>query len=356
MKILITGACGFVGSSLAQIIKVRHPEWSLSGIDNLSRPGAETNHRALTRLGVNFRHGDIRQPSDLESFGEIDWVIDAAANPSVLAGIDGKTSSRQLVEHNLTGTINLLEFCRARKAGFILLSTSRVYSIPALVSIPLRAGERAFEFDESKAAPAGASAHGVNEVFSTEAPVSLYGGTKLASETLALEYHHAFNVPVWINRCGVLAGAGQFGHPAQGIFAYWLNAHKYRQPLKYIGFGGTGHQVRDAFHPDDLAELLFQQVSAREDRVKPRLVNVAGGSTNGMSLRQLTDWCDARFGPHAVQADLQPRPFDIPWMVLDSHLAGQVWGWQPKRALPSILEEIARHAEANPDWLELSKA
>jgi len=356
MKILITGACGFVGSSLARVIKVRHPEWSLSGIDNLSRPGAETNHRALTRSGVNFRHGDIRQPSDLESFGEIDWVIDAAANPSVLAGIDGKTSSRQLVEHNLTGTINLLEFCRARNAGFILLSTSRVYSIPALVSIPLRAGERAFEFDESKAAPAGASAHGVNEVFSTEAPVSLYGGTKLASETLALEYHHAFNVPVWINRCGVLAGAGQFGHPAQGIFAYWLNAHKYRQPLKYIGFGGTGHQVRDAFHPDDLAELLFQQMATREYRVKPRLVNVAGGIKNSLSLRQLTDWCDARFGSHAVQADLQPRPFDIPWMVLDSHLAGQVWGWQPKRALPSILEEIARHAEANPDWLELSKA
>lgn len=341
---------------MARVIKVRHPEWSLSGIDNLSRPGAETNHRALTRSGVNFRHGDIRQPSDLESFGEIDWVIDAAANPSVLAGLDGKTSSRQLVEHNLTGTINLLEFCRARNAGFILLSTSRVYSIPALVSIPLRAGERAFEFDESKAAPAGASAHGVNEVFSTEAPVSLYGGTKLASETLALEYHHAFNVPVWINRCGVLAGAGQFGHPAQGIFAYWLNAHKYRQPLKYIGFGGTGHQVRDAFHPDDLAELLFQQMATREDRVKPRLVNVAGGIKNSLSLRQLTDWCDARFGSHAVQADLQPRPFDIPWMVLDSHLAGQVWGWQPKRALPSILEEIARHAEANPDWLELSKA
>jgi CDP-paratose 2-epimerase len=356
MKILITGVCGFVGSSLARIIKTRQPDWSVFGIDNLSRPGAETNYRELVRLGLNFRHGDIRQPSDLESFGEIDWVIDAAANPSVLAGVDGKTSSRQLVEHNLTGTVNLLEFCRARKAGFILLSTSRVYSIPALVSIPLKQGEKAFEFDGTKPLPQGCSARGVAETFSTQAPVSLYGGTKLASEVLALEYHHAFDVPVWIDRCGVLAGAGQFGHPAQGIFAYWLNAHKYRQPLKYIGFGGDGHQVRDALHPEDLAELLFLQMALRADKHKPRLVNVAGGSANSMSLRQLTDWCDARFGAHAVQADLQPRPFDIPWMVLDSQVAEQIWRWKPKRTLPSILEEIAKHAEANPGWLELSKA
>jgi CDP-paratose 2-epimerase len=355
MKILITGACGFVGSSLARIIKTRQPDWDLFGVDNLSRPGAETNYRLLLSLGISFRHGDIRQSSDLESFGDIDWVIDAAANPSVLAGIDGKTSSRQLVEHNLAGTVNLLEFCRARKAGFILLSTSRVYSIPALVSIPLKSSEKAFEFDSAKPAPNGCSNAGVAENFSTQAPVSLYGGTKLASEALALEYHHAFGLPVWINRCGVLAGAGQFGHPAQGIFAYWLNAHKYRQPLKHIGFGGTGHQVRDALHPDDLAELLFRQMELPEDAHKPRLVNVAGGSRNRISLRQLTDWCDIRFGPHTVQADLQPRPFDIPWMVLDSQLAEQAWEWQPKRTLLSILEEIAQHAEANPGWLELSK-
>jgi CDP-paratose 2-epimerase len=74
-----------------------------------------------------------------------------------------------------------------------------------------------------------------------------------------------------------------------------------------------------------------------------------------MSLRQLTEWCDTRFGAHPVQADLQPRPFDIPWMVLDSQLTAKAWGWSPKRSLPDILEEIARHAEANPGWLELSK-
>jgi len=69
-------------------------------------------------------------------------------------------------------------------------------------------------------------------------PLSLYGSTKLASETLALEYGAAYGFPVWINRCGVLAGAGQFGTAKQGIFLFWLHAWHSRRPLRYIGFGG----------------------------------------------------------------------------------------------------------------------
>ena len=70
-------------------------------------------------------------------------MIDAAANPTVLAGVDGQTSSRQLVEHNLLGTVNLLEYCRRHGAAFVLLSTSRVYSIEPLASLPLRVARTA---------------------------------------------------------------------------------------------------------------------------------------------------------------------------------------------------------------------
>ena len=71
----------------------------------------------------------------MEALPNADWVIDAAANPSVLAGIDGQSSSRQVVENNLGGTVNILEYCKAHHAGLILLSTSRVYSIPQLSSL-----------------------------------------------------------------------------------------------------------------------------------------------------------------------------------------------------------------------------
>jgi CDP-paratose 2-epimerase len=87
------------------------------------------------------------------------------------------------------------------------------------------------------------------------APVSLYGSSKLAVESIALEYGAAFDFSVWVDRCGVLAGPGQFGTPDQGIFSYWINAHLRRRALRYIGFDGAGKQVRDAFHPHDLHDL-----------------------------------------------------------------------------------------------------
>src|SRR5258708_4562335 len=220
MRVLITGACGFVGSSLAQFLPERISGIEITGIDNLSRPGSELNRARLRSVGVNLIHGDLRMASDLESLPKADWVIDAAANPSVLAGVDDRSSSRQLVEHNLLGTVNLLEYSRRCGAGVILLSTSRVYSIPALASIPVLTRGDAFALDESQPLPPGAGAAGIAESFSTASPISLYGATKLASETMALKYGATFGFPVWVNRCGVLTGAGQFGTADQGSFSY----------------------------------------------------------------------------------------------------------------------------------------
>ena len=353
MKLLITGICGFVGSSLADCLLERRAGLSIYGIDNLMRPGSESNRGKLQKLGVHFLHGDIRSASDFEALPPVEWVIDAAANPSVLAGVTGAFSSRQLFEHNLAGILNVLEYCKAHRAGLLLLSTSRVYSIPALASLPLRTSGNAFQLDAAAALPAGVSSNGIGAGFSTRPPISLYGSTKLASEIVALEYGEAFGFPVWIDRCGVLAGAGQFGTPDQGVFSYWINAHMRRRPLRYIGFDGTGHQVRDAFHPRDLCALLDAQMSA-DPAIGQRIYAVGGGRENAMSLAQLNAWCDERFGPHAPQSDPQPRPYDIPWLIMDSCDAQRTFGWRPNIAIETLLAEIADHAVRNPDWLEKS--
>ncbi len=343
-------------ASLARAFAASGTGHQLCGLDNFSRPGSETNRAELARLGVKLFHGDLRVASDLENLPACDWVIDAAANPSVLAGVDGRTSSRQLVEHNLGGTVNLLEYCKQHRAGFVLLSTSRVYSIAPLAVLPVEVAGHAFRPATRVALPAGLTAAGVDETFATAAPVSLYGATKLASEALALEYGEAFNLPVFINRCGVLAGAGQFGRPDQGIFAYWINSHLRHRPLRYLGFGGLGHQVRDCLHPRDLTPLLERQLAASRVAAGDRVVNLSGGAASARSLRQLTDWCAEKFGPHAVTADPANRPFDIPWMVLDPAKAARVWQWQPQTNVTAILEEIATHAQAHPEWLDLSAA
>lgn len=354
MRILVTGICGFVGSTVSRALLETNPAIEIIGCDNFIRPGSETNRAELKRRGVRLFHIDLRAASDLESLPAVDWVLDAAANPSVLAGVDGRTSSRQLVEHNLGGTVNLLEFCRQHRAGIILLSTSRVYAIAPLAALPMEVHAEAFRPAAGAEFPPGVSAAGVAEQFATTAPVSLYGATKLASEALALEYGETFGFPVFVNRCGILAGAGQFGRADQGIFAYWINSWVRRRPLRYVGFGGHGHQVRDCLHPRDLVPVLSKQLRAPKLPVEDRVSNFAGGAASAISLRQLSDWCNAELGAHSVGSDTTPRPFDIPWMVLDSAKAARIWGWSPETPTSAVLHEIAGHAQAHPDWLDVS--
>jgi len=381
MHLLLTGICGFAGSIIARGLLEHLPGVRITGIDSLIRKGSETNLEPLRALGIDVRVGDIRNEEDLAVLPAADWVLDCAANPSVLAGVDGKTSAKELLDHNLGGTIHLLEYCRRHKAGFILLSTSRVYSIPPLASLPVEVVDGAFrpqnaqetekgnwpqnaQEAQNKVQPGslvnpvhlvatpGLSRLGVSESFSTEPPISLYGSSKKCSELLALEYGMTFDFPVRINRCGVLAGAGQFGKADQGIFSFWTHSWARRRPLKYIGFGGGGHQVRDCLHPRDIVPLLIDQMNDPGRKVDP-ILNVSGGVESATSLAQLSAWCSERLGPHQVAADTNPRPFDIPWMVLDSSAVAEAWGWKPQTLMPAILEEIAHHAEQHPEWLEL---
>jgi CDP-paratose 2-epimerase len=352
VKLLITGICGFVGSSLALELRRRIEGLEVFGIDNLSRAGSELNRDFLQKQGIRFVHADLRNPSDIASLPGAEWVIDAAANPSVLAGITGATSSRQLMEHNLFGTVHLLEYCKQHRAGLVLLSTSRVYSQARLAALPMQTKDRGFIPRVSEIREPGISALGVAENFSTEPPLSLYGAAKLASEVLSLEYGKAFDFPVHINRCGVLAGAGQFGKVDQGIFAFWIHSYRNKRPLKFIGFDGAGHQVRDCLHPRDLGSLIGQQL--RGSRTGTKVWNVGGGVANARSLAQVSQWCAERFSPWSIGTDLTPRPFDIPWLVLDSSMAAVDWKWKPATSVEAILEEIALHAEQHPDWLERS--
>ncbi|HTL15650.1 MAG TPA: NAD-dependent epimerase/dehydratase family protein [Patescibacteria group bacterium] len=353
MRILITGICGFVGSVLARSLPTHIERLEVLGLDNLSRPGSEQNRWALKGSKTPVFHADVRCPSDLEAIPKVDWVIDAAANPSVLAGL-ADTSSRQLMEHNLVGTLNLLELCKRNGSGMILLSTSRVYSVARLRALELREQNSTLlpEFNQLK--EPGLSAEGIGEGFSTQPPLSLYGSAKLASELLSLEYGSGFGLPVHVNRCGVLAGAGQFGKADQGIFSYWIHSYRARRPLKYIGFGGTGCQVRDCLHPRDLASLVAMQM--RHPEKGGKVLNVSGGMASSISLAQLSQWCARRFGEHHVGSDRQERPFDVPWLVLNATKAQQQWNWRPTVSLEEILKEIAEHAEANPRWLDISGA
>jgi CDP-paratose 2-epimerase len=73
-----------------------------------------------------------------------------------------------------------------------------------------------------------------------------------------------------------------------------------------------------------------------------------------MSLAQLSRWCTGELGAHSVHPEPKPRPFDIPWMVLDSSRAALDWDWYPVTPLPAILQEIKEHALSHPAWLDMT--
>ena len=152
----------------------------------------------------------------------------------------------------------------------------------------------------------------------------------------------------------MLAGAGQFGTPDQGIFAYWLNAHLRRRPLRYIGFDGTGHQARDAFHPRDLAALLVAQMRTARAGGQ-RVYTAGGGPANTMSLAQLTAWCDDRFG--RAYADRRSGAAHVRHSVGghgQRRGAHAISAGKPRcRSLPFSMRS-PQHAEAHPDWLDVS--
>jgi len=357
MRFIVTGGCGFVGNAICREIVEHLPGAQVVAFDNLRRAGSETNRPELRRRGVSVVHGDVRCQSDVDAIGDCDWLIDAAAEPSVLAGtaaVAGRgAGSRQLLEHNLLGTVNLLEAAARRRAGIVILSTSRVYSIAALAAVPLCQRGCAYEVDAAAKLPPGVRPEGISEDFSTAAPVSLYGATKLASEALALEYAELAGVPVIVNRCGVLAGAGQFGRADQGIFSWWIHSWARRRPLRYIGFGGRGLQVRDCLHPVDLARLIIRQTQSTTGASRS-LLNVSGGAASATSLAELSAWCFSRLGSHDVASSSEKRPYDVPWVVLDHARATSLHGWTPEHSAHAIFEEIACHAEKHPDWLDIT--
>jgi CDP-paratose 2-epimerase len=308
-------------------------------LDNLYRRGSELNLHRLGQAGVQFVRGDVRF---IESFpaGPFDFLVDCSAEPSVLAGHN--CSSDYLFHTNLVGAYNCLEKTRAWQARLIFLSTSRVYPIARLEAHPWQEEGTRFVWRQGNAN--GISSGGVSEEVNMEGARSLYGFTKYAAEQLIKEYSATYGLRAVIDRCGVVAGSWQFGKTDQGVLAHWVLAHHFGEPLSYIGYGGTGKQVRDFLHIDDLCDLLCDQVQHFKTW-QDWLGNVSGGHANSASLCELTALChDIMDREVPISTSLETRPSDLRIFIGDCSRLFAKTKWRPQRTLRDIVKDTA-------DWV-----
>jgi CDP-paratose 2-epimerase len=336
MKILITGGAGFVGSNLALAIKANFLDTEVVCMDNLYRRGSELNVPRLEQASVKFHRSDVREPKTFPP-GPFDFLVECSAEPSVLAGQDG--SPDYLFQTNLVGAYHCLEKARSWGSKFIFLSTSRVYPIARLEAHPWR--EEATRFAWEDHGTTGITSLGVAETIDLNGARSLYGYTKLSAEQLIEEYRATYGLKAVINRCGVIAGPWQFGKVDQGVASLWVLSHHFGRPLSYIGYGGTGKQVRDFLHVDDLCDLLVEQILDFE-QWDGWLGNVAGGLENTASLCELTALCQEITGKKIPIASVSAnRLSDLRVFLGDCTKLFTLTTWRPKRDVRRLVRDIS---------------
>lgn len=344
-RVVITGGAGFVGGNLAVKLKESFEDLEVVTLDNLHREGSQYHLERLEKAGVKIIRGDVRSMEDLVSLGSFDFLIECSAEPSVLAGTN--SSVDYLIRTNLHGATNCLEICRQRQAGIIFLSSSRVYPYGPLQELKYSSTGTRFELLPGQHFP-GVTAAGISETFPMEGARSLYGASKYAAEIILGDYRETFDLPVIINRCGVIAGPWQFGRVDQGIVTYWLASHINNRALKYIGFDCSGSQVRDILHVEDLFQLIKMQLQ-QPALFQEGVFNIGGGRDFSISLCELTDLCQAITGVSVpIGKDPNPRYADIPIYISDNTKINSVCGWEPAKSVKTTVEETFEWIQNTP--------
>ena len=325
-------------------------------MDNLVRRGSETNLERLARHGVTFVHGDVRNPEDFENLPKgIEFVCDVSAQPSVVSGYTNPVFD---ITNNSLGVIRVLEFARHHRCPLIFFSTNRVYVVDRLLELPRREAATRIEWDPdawnkipvAQRPPGFDPLHGVSENFAVDGGSrSIYGLSKLIADASCQEYAHAFDIPIVINRFGVIAGTGQFAKLDQGWVVWWAIAHYFKLPLKYIGWNGK--QVRDVLFLEDVCALVELEMGQME-RFRGDIFNLGGGLANSLSLREGTHLLEKKLGHSTViTVEDSIRKGDLPVYFTDNRKGEQHLRWKPAVTLDQGFDRILGWIRANEDTL-----
>ncbi|MBZ9936966.1 NAD-dependent epimerase/dehydratase family protein [Mesorhizobium sp. BR1-1-16] len=318
-EIAVVGGCGFIGCNLADALLARGRRVVL--IDNLSRPGVETNLDWLLdrhRGAVRFVRADIRDGGAMQRLlRDAAAVFHFAAQTAVTTSLDDPLSD---FEANARGTLNVLEAVRRAetRAPLIFASTNKVYG--ALDDIPMMLSEGRYRPRDPALATRGLD-ESLNLEFRTP-----YGCSKGAADQYVLDYGASFGMRTAVLRMSCIYGPRQFGTEDQGWVAHLLKRAINRQPVTIFG---DGCQVRDVLHVKD-AVAAYLAVFDGIDRCAGRAFNLGGGPSNSISLMEFLELIGTITGSRPSVRHAPRRAGDQVYFVADSRRLNEAVGWTPE--------------------------
>lgn len=336
MKLLITGGCGFLGSNLASDAISRGDE--LVVFDNLYRNGSRDNLVWLHKQGsFTFEHGDIRNQNDITRIVQRfqpDAIFHLAGQVAMTTSI---ANPRMDFEINVGGTHNLLEAVRqyAPQAIVIYSSTNKVYG--DLEQFTYQETTTRFQCIEQ---PKGFDERTQLDFHSP------YGCSKGAADQYMLDYARIFGLKTVVFRHSSMYGGRQFATYDQGWVGWFCqkaietSRGQLKQPFT---ISGTGKQVRDVLHADDMQRLYMAAVQHIE-QAKGQAFNIGGGIENSLSLLELFSLLESLLNIKLEYTRLPVRESDQRVFVADIEKAKRILAWQP---IVSAQDGVARMV----DWV-----
>ncbi len=322
---LVTGAAGFIGARVTEfLLDAGH---SVTGIDNLNeaydiriklhRLNLLNEHRGFTfhRLDIaerNFLDNAARSliPEGTHGEAPFDGLINLAARAGVRQSL---TDPWIYMDTNMTGALNLLEFCKATGiAKFIQASTSSVYGQDAPLPTP--------------------------ETADSDHPIQSYAASKKAAESLCHTYHHLYDLDVTVFRYFTVYGPA--GRPDMSMFRFvqWISEGK------DVTIYGDGHQSRGFTYIDDIARGTIAGLRP----LGYEIINLGGHEQ--IEIIDLVHMIEGLIGK-TVRIDYQPaNPADVRANWADVEKAGKVLGWEPQISLRDGVSRMINWYNAEQSW------
>ncbi len=315
MRVVITGAAGFIGSRFAELLLAEADRLGYDDVvllDALTYSGRRENMAAALAAGARFVHGSINDPAVVdEVVTGAHAVVHLAAESHVDRSILG---ARDFFTTNVLGTQQLLE--SARRAGvsrFVHVSTDEVY---------------------------GSIAQGSWREDHVLAPNSPYSASKAGSDLAALAYHRTYGLAVMVTRCSNNYGPRQFPEKVIPLFVTNL------MDGESVPLYGDGLNVRDWLHVDDHCRGIL---AVLEGGRPGEVYNIGGGTelTNRELTTRLLNLCGAdESSVRPVEDRLgHDRRYSVDWGKIHAEL-----GYEPRVAFETGLADTVAWYRANESW------